>query len=673
MSGPVLKYDPLDPDIKPLPVLETTKKIDHLDTEKIWSMSLHPSYPLLAIGCEPSTVKIWSMRAFQYIAFLPQVGVVKAVSFSSCTHFLAVAASDSSQDTYVISIYEIKPIPNSLNPTDFQFQLREVDSDLPDANEYEQYDVLDVFESGRAKLHQSAITCLAFQPPMFRLAEEQCQMVASGSADHTVRLWYFNMDRCKLPFRLTTRQHSGEVTGVAFSDRGTFMASTSACRQICIYNVPPSNAEKNTVESLQVVLLNLTDEVPHCVSFFPAEESMFNRKDGNINTAKFLVGTTKKSQDKPAEGFLYMYDALVTKVPDRTQLSELEDYRSFKEADDEQDLRGRKKQSKKTNAHVTHTGPKAFQALEDPNFLSVTLVQGLNSAIPGGGVKSVTCGFYEDLVGKDPGRFEFTAEHTHSCLVALTGSLEKARPSALSAKESFLVHAHTFVLSSNRNLVNRGRPAVVSEHEAPVTAVCLPTVELRHLLWKGRYLEAAQHFAISGSLDETVKITKFLMDRFAPDQHSEVDARTVMYLPRSLGDEKSEKYKPLVLERPLADAKAQELFTLKEELKEVKARQIELSDEERRQRKLLDESTQLSTTLDSFRMAAIRKAGKVAYAALSEAQQALLGGRKAQPVPQQKPVEKQKRLEGGKLKHFEALVNQKREQASKRACSCSVM
>lgn len=83
--------------------------MDSVSSERVLSVSFHPSLPLVALGCETSRIKVYNLKARVYVALVPHIGRVRAVEWSPCGSFLASAASAppsaSSTESYTINIW----------------------------------------------------------------------------------------------------------------------------------------------------------------------------------------------------------------------------------------------------------------------------------------------------------------------------------------------------------------------------------------------------------------------------------------------------------------------------------------------------------------------------------------------------------------------------------------
>eukprot|EP00466_Bigelowiella_natans_P002616 jgi/Bigna1/147486/aug1.173_g22194 len=200
------------------------------DTEKILSVALHPKHPLMAFGCETNVVKIYDIHKFNYIRILPMHGVVYAVRFSPCGKFLATASSSLEHDIFRVVIWMLTLVEG-------KWKLEKYADDYISYESLQESAEKDISQLQQFFLHQDRINSLEFLP---RPPGKECQLLASGSQDQTVRMWAFKGTDSKNSQDWTEvwRKHTGGVTCVRSTIDGAYLASSSEeDRKICIWKL----------------------------------------------------------------------------------------------------------------------------------------------------------------------------------------------------------------------------------------------------------------------------------------------------------------------------------------------------------------------------------------------------------------------------------------------------
>jgi WD domain, G-beta repeat len=247
------------------------------DSEKVFSVSVHPIYPLLAIGLESAQVKIFDMYAGQFVEVLPQPGEVRSVAFSSCGERLAVAGSSNSQEFFNISVWTIDSMMDPTRadmlgafPDYYEFRLMTDDTHLTEAK---------WAPSMRHILHQGTIRCLAFRPTP---RGAFCSLLASGSDDETVRLWNLN----NMTREVYREQHNGEVMAVEFSQNGHVMATCARDGLVRVWRFESLISHK-IEQTIQFEIGH--GYIPLCLNFFPDDFEYRLDRHGNRVLREFLV------------------------------------------------------------------------------------------------------------------------------------------------------------------------------------------------------------------------------------------------------------------------------------------------------------------------------------------------------------------------------------------------
>jgi WD40 repeat protein len=176
------------------------------------SASFNPSGSLLATGDTDGKICLWRVADGQKVLTLQgHTGWIWAIIFSPDGKMLASCSHDS-----LIQLWDVENVEfERTNPVNLPANLAEANSS--------RHSLGTCLKTLRG--HSSRIWAIAFSP--------NGQILASGSADHTIRLWSAHNGTC-----LTVLQgHTSGVTSVSFSPNGQILASASEDSSIKLWNV----------------------------------------------------------------------------------------------------------------------------------------------------------------------------------------------------------------------------------------------------------------------------------------------------------------------------------------------------------------------------------------------------------------------------------------------------
>ncbi len=239
------------------------------DTERVLSVALHPSEPLMAFGCETNVVKVYDVHKYSYVRILPMHGMVLAVRFSPCGTFLATASSSEEHDLFRVVVWQITASEGS-----FRLEKRADDNLSYESMQNEGEGSARVLDSKQSFnvdlcqffLHQGRVDTLEFVPARGARGGD-CSLLVSGSHDQTIRLWQFDEGKTEV-----WRKHTGAVTCVRCSMDGNFLASCGAEDQaIYVWRLRDQLLSGATSQKSYSQVLEFRSPAPmHAISFFPA-------------------------------------------------------------------------------------------------------------------------------------------------------------------------------------------------------------------------------------------------------------------------------------------------------------------------------------------------------------------------------------------------------------------
>ncbi len=185
------------------PAQSSGPDVIHAHADWVQCLALHPKHDLLASGSRDGSVKLWSPADGKLLLKLPDLaGAVTALAFSNQRDKIVLAASTrNDKNRGTIKIWQI-------------------DGDAKQGFKAVEKHVLDKHEKG--------VTCLAFSPN-----EEQANLLLSGSADHTVKLWDADTGKEKKSWK----GHKDEVRSLAFAADGRSFVSGGKDTLVCVCEI----------------------------------------------------------------------------------------------------------------------------------------------------------------------------------------------------------------------------------------------------------------------------------------------------------------------------------------------------------------------------------------------------------------------------------------------------
>jgi WD40 repeat protein len=209
---------------------------DVIEAHKDWvqAVALSRKNSLLASGARDGSVKLWDPKTNKLVKELPtHQGAVSALAFShhkeKDSTFLAVATRDD-KNTGEIKIWQI------------------------DSDPKQGWTIKDLHT---LKQHHKGVTCLEFHP-----AADKADLLISGSADQTVKVWDIKTGKEKASYQ----GHKDEVRSVAFSFDDRTFASAGKDGIVCFYDLDSKDVRKLTdlhagaIESIGLFLIATRDD-----------------------------------------------------------------------------------------------------------------------------------------------------------------------------------------------------------------------------------------------------------------------------------------------------------------------------------------------------------------------------------------------------------------------------
>ncbi|HZZ82807.1 MAG TPA: WD40 repeat domain-containing protein [Gemmataceae bacterium] len=201
----------------------------HAHDDWVQAVALHRKNSLLATGARDGTVKLWDPVNLRMLKELPKhAGAVTSVAFSHHgDRTLLAVGTRNAKNEGEIKIWQL---------------------DIETAT---------VKDINTLKEHTKGITCLAFNPHA-----DRADVLLSGSADHTVKVWDITTGKAK-----THARHKDEVRCVAFDADGKLFGSGGKDALVCLYTLDKDQAwtipdlHLNSVESILLVPTGITEQV----------------------------------------------------------------------------------------------------------------------------------------------------------------------------------------------------------------------------------------------------------------------------------------------------------------------------------------------------------------------------------------------------------------------------
>lgn len=481
------------------------------DAEKLYSVSVHPTLPIAAIGTSASAVKVYNLRTGMFQPLLPQMGAVHALQFSPCGYYLATCASSAEQESYRIAIWRVS--------RDGEMELLTDDQSIPDT----------AVLKGASKLHQGDIRCVAFRPTSDD--SSRCSVLASGSADQSLRLWHFRLGESdedindEDDFTMTreiVREHNGAVRALAFSDRGRVLATAAEDGTVYIWKFRAGRA----VEVHQWVRFGTGGEIPVSLSFFPTHSIVQNMYGVPMREWRLAVAT--------AAGVLVL-EVRNTYVPFGVAAADVHEHLRYggevgdDPAEDYDDVaavdRGRSFRTLRASAERGPAG-----ADDDMNYLEAHVMQEESLR---GGVTSVVVAQHDAGGGR-------------GCHALLMGT---ARGDVVFAtiKATRAESIKPFVIT----------PVRLARHGGPVLGVAHPSADVLANFVESGVLDYDDHIAVTASLDETARVHTFAV-RASSGAFSSPGFEVVPGAAPAV-----------ILERPLTAHRSAEVYDLREQVRKA--------------------------------------------------------------------------------------------------------
>ena len=182
-------------------------------------VAFHPTEPLLATGSQDKTVKLWLMSSDNSSAtcvatLADHLAPVYSVAFHPTEPLLATGSGDTTVRVWRISLSAATCVGGLVLPVS------------PGNGGYKR-----------------AVTSVAFHPT--------APLLATGSADHTVRLWRLSDNKCLAILNRRNRGHSDHVTSVAFHPTAPILVTGSWDKTVKLWLLSRDNSSANCVATLE--------------------------------------------------------------------------------------------------------------------------------------------------------------------------------------------------------------------------------------------------------------------------------------------------------------------------------------------------------------------------------------------------------------------------------------
>ena len=201
-------------------------------TDWVQCLALDANNTLLASGSRDGSVKLWNAATGKLILKLPNLkGAVTALAFSNhrTMPYLAAATRDE-RNKGEIKIWKI----------DGELKIDKGKGDFK------------TVEKHTLDKHDKGVTCLAFSPN-----QQQANLLLSGSADHTVKLWDAETGKEKKAWK----GHKDEVRSLSFAADGRSFVSGGKDAAVCACEIDHdeiatfTDLHPNSIEAIALVPL----------------------------------------------------------------------------------------------------------------------------------------------------------------------------------------------------------------------------------------------------------------------------------------------------------------------------------------------------------------------------------------------------------------------------------
>jgi periodic tryptophan protein 2 len=196
------------------------------------TLAYAPDGQTIATGGDDGKVKVWSTHSgFCFVTFTEHTASISAVSFAKQGNVLFTASLDGTVRAYDLIRYRNFRTFTSPSPVQFSCLAVDPSGEVVAAGSTDSFEVF-LWSVQTGKLldvlagHESPISSLAFSP-------SGTNQLASGSWDHTVRVWnVFGRSRAVEPLSLTS-----DVLALAFRPDGKELAASTLDGQITFFDV----------------------------------------------------------------------------------------------------------------------------------------------------------------------------------------------------------------------------------------------------------------------------------------------------------------------------------------------------------------------------------------------------------------------------------------------------
>jgi WD40 repeat protein len=210
----------------------------------VWAVAFSPDGRLLASCSSDKTIRVWQVETGDCLQVLRQAGSVWSVAFSQDSQILASGSDDSTIRLWQVNTGECNRLLSGHEGRILCLAFSPDGQSLASGSDDQTLRIWDL-QTGVCRAvypeHQDRIWSLAFSPVGVSLPNRPDQpasapvpMLASGSADQTIRLWSLATDTCVQ----VLRGHRDRIRSVAFSPDAQQLISSSDDQTLKIWQIP---------------------------------------------------------------------------------------------------------------------------------------------------------------------------------------------------------------------------------------------------------------------------------------------------------------------------------------------------------------------------------------------------------------------------------------------------